>query len=392
MDSQAAYTVKGLGGTDSYFNTSSVQTMNYTVGNGSESASCGLMEVSAHPFFTVTYSLIFLVGLVLNGFTVRVYFCRAQRHQSSVTVYLQNLAAADFLLSLCLPLRIANYATYNSTLMRHVYCNFGATAFYLNMYASILFMDYIAANRYLKIVRPLETHTLQRVRAARYISMATWVTLLASSSAYLTVSLLTTWGADLIPGTIGCDALHSTQLQLLYKIIHSFSAAIFLFVLFSLLFFYWGTILRLRQAQLNQQKHPSCGSGSNLSRSKRNMLVLVAVFCVCFVPYHLVRLPYAFLRPFLHNCYWHQAFYYMKELTVLLSVLNACLDPLIYFIFCKSFRAQLGIQRRFSTSMEQPDSTAPPPGARRISQGNLTTLPRTQTRTSLSMSRRASVI
>ncbi|XP_029570228.1 P2Y purinoceptor 14 isoform X2 [Salmo trutta] len=392
MNSQAAYTVKGVGGMDSYFNTSSVQTMNYTVGNGSGSASCSLMEVSAHPFLTVTYSLIFLVGLVLNGFTVRVYFCRAQRRQSNMTVYLQNLAAADFFLSLCLPLRIANYATHNSTLMRHVYCNFGATAFYLNMYASILFMDYIAANRYLKIVRPLETHALQTVRAAHYISMATWVTLLAPSSAYLTVSLLTTWGADLIPGNIGCDALHSTQLLLLNKIIHSFSAAIFLFVLFSLLFFYWGTILRLRQAQLNQQKHPSCGSGRNLSRSKRNMLVLVAVFCVCFVPYHLVRLPYTFLRPFLRRCYWHQAFYYMKELTVLLSVLNACLDPLIYFIFCKSFRAQLGMQRRFSTTMAQPDSTAPPPGDGRISQGNLTTLSRTQTRTSFSMSRRASVI
>ena len=125
--------------------------MNYTVGNGSGSASCGLMEISAHPFFTVTYSLVFLVGVVLNGFTVRVYFCRAQRHQSSVTVYMQNLAAADFFLSLCLPLRIANYATHNSTIMRHVYCNFGATAFYLNMYASILFMEYIAANRYLLI-------------------------------------------------------------------------------------------------------------------------------------------------------------------------------------------------------------------------------------------------
>ncbi|XP_052368370.1 P2Y purinoceptor 14-like [Oncorhynchus keta] len=357
---------------DSYFNTSSVQTMNYTVGNGSGSASCGLMEISAHPFFTVTYSLVFLVGVVLNGFTVRVYFCRAQRHQSSVTVYMQNLAAADFFLSLCLPLRIANYATHNSTIMRHVYCNFGATAFYLNMYASILFMDYIAANRYLKIVRPLETHTLQTVRAAHYISMATWLTLLASSSAL--------------------RLLQSTQLLLLYKIIHSFSAAIFLFVLFSLVFFYWGTILRLRQAQLNQQKHLSCGSGRNLSRSKRNMLVLVTVFCVCFVPYHLVRLPYAFIRPFLHRCYWHQAFYYMKELAVLLSVLNACLDPLIYFIFCKTFRAQLGMQRRLSITMAQPDSTAPPPGARRISQGNLTTLPCTQTRTSFSMSRRASVI
>lgn len=87
------------------------------------------------------------VGLFLNGFTLKVYFCRGQQPTSSaVRVYLKNLAAADFLLSLSLPLRIANYASQSNNL-RKVYCNFGASAFYLNMYTSILFMGYIAANR-----------------------------------------------------------------------------------------------------------------------------------------------------------------------------------------------------------------------------------------------------
>ncbi|RXN14514.1 P2Y purinoceptor 14-like protein [Labeo rohita] len=83
-----------------------------------------------------------------------------QRVQSSIMVYMKNLAAADFFLCLCLPLRIAYNATYSITI-RNIYCSFGATAFYINMYASILFMDIIAANRYLKIVRQLETHALQ---------------------------------------------------------------------------------------------------------------------------------------------------------------------------------------------------------------------------------------
>lgn len=85
--------------------------------------------------------------MVLNGFTLKVYFCRAQQQaSSSVTVYLRNLAAADFLISLCLPIRIINYAS-SSISLRRVYCNFGASMFYLNMYSSILFMGFIAANR-----------------------------------------------------------------------------------------------------------------------------------------------------------------------------------------------------------------------------------------------------
>lgn len=85
--------------------------------------------------------------MFLNGFTLKVYFCQTQQQAaSSVTIYLKNLAAADFLMSLCLPMRIANYAS-SSVHLRQVYCSFGSSALYLNMYASILFMGYIAANR-----------------------------------------------------------------------------------------------------------------------------------------------------------------------------------------------------------------------------------------------------
>ncbi|XP_038550210.1 P2Y purinoceptor 14-like [Micropterus salmoides] len=306
---------------------------------------CGQVDTSAHLFFMVAHSLVFLVGLLLNGFTLRVYFCRAQQASSSVTVYLKNLAAADFLLSLCLPIRIANYAS-NSVPVRLVYCNFGASAFYLNMYASILFMGYIAANRYLKIVHPLGTHILQTVRVARIVSVVTWVFLLTMMSTYVLMSLFTQAALTSVPEAVSCDVLHSKQLSLLYKIIHCCSAAIFLLVLVSLVFFYYSTS---RKLSLAQQRQPASSGSKKLAKSRRNMLVLVSVFFVCFVPYHLIRLPYAFVK---NGCSLSQAFFYLKELTLIVSVLNVCLDPLIYFIFCKAFRAQMSLRRVFSPTQE----------------------------------------
>ncbi|XP_060903269.1 P2Y purinoceptor 14-like [Labrus mixtus] len=303
--------------------------------NTSSSSLCDQVDNSAHIFYMLVYSLVFLVGLVLNGFTLKVYFFSAhQQVSSSMTIYLKNLVAADFLMSLSLPIRIGHFASRSITVFR-VYCNFGANAFYLNMYASILFMGYIAANRYLKIVHPLGNHILQTVRAAHIISAVTWVFLLAIMTTYITQSLLTEESLPSFPNTLSCDALHSEQLSLLYKVIHTLSAAIFIIVLVSLIFFYHGTSRRLSEAQQRQQ----ASSGSKkLAKSRRNMLVLVSVFCVCFVPYHLVRLLYTFL---MRHCSWGQAFFYLKELTVMVSIFNVCLDPLIYFIFCKAFRAQL---------------------------------------------------
>lgn len=87
------------------------------------------------------------MGLLLNSFTVSFYFCRAQRRRpSSLGVYLKNLTAADFLLCLSLPVRIAHYASSSATI-HLIYCSFGASALFLNMHASIVFMGYIAANR-----------------------------------------------------------------------------------------------------------------------------------------------------------------------------------------------------------------------------------------------------
>ncbi|KAI3354450.1 hypothetical protein L3Q82_018509, partial [Scortum barcoo] len=316
--------------------------------NVSNSTHCDHINTSSHILFMLVYSLVFLVGLILNGFTLKVYFCQAQQQaSSSVTIYLKNLAAADFLISLCLPIRITNYAS-SSVSIRQVYCNFGASAFYLNMYASILFMGYIAANRYLKIVHPLGTHVLQTVRAAHIISIVTWVFLLAITTTYIILSILTQEPLQSIPITVSCDVLHSKHLSLFYKIIHSSSAAIFLLVLVSLVFFYYNTSRRLSEAQ---QRQPASSSSKKLAKSRRNMLVLVSVFCVCFVPYHLVRLPYAFLKM---QC--SQVFFYLKEITIMVSVLNVCLDPLIiYFIFCKAFRAQLSLRKVFSSTQTARD-------------------------------------
>ncbi|KAG8001693.1 P2Y purinoceptor 14, partial [Nibea albiflora] len=328
--------LRGVGVTPS-FNQSSVS---------NSSTPCEQVDTSGLVFFMVIYSLMFLVGLILNGFTLKVYFCRPQQlTTSSMTIYLKNLAAADFMITLSLPIRIADYA---SSSIHLVFCSFGVATFYMNMYASIMFMGYIAANRYLKIVHPLGTHILQKVRPAHIISTVTWVFLFASVSTFI-ILLFLTQNKELtsVQSTTRCDNLFSEQINLFFKIVYPISAAIFLFILVSLVFFYYSTSRRL---SLAQQRQPASSSNKKLAKSRRNMLVLVSIFCVCFVPYHLVRLVYTFLSS---QCSVSQVLFYLKELTIMVSALNICLDPLIYFIFCKAFRAQLGLRKLFRTTQVQ---------------------------------------
>lgn len=201
--------------------------------------------------------------------------------------------------------------------------------------------------RFLKIVHPLETHFLQTERNASVVSAVTWL-LLGTVACTYAIQVLA-MDRKLPPSASRgvCNDLHSRDVGILYQISHSCSAAVFLLVLVSLVCFYWSTSRSLAVAQRRQA---ASSRSRTLVKARRNMLVLVVVFCVCFMPYHLVRLLYIFLRT---RCPGGLALHYLKELSLMLSAFNICLDPLIYFIFCKAFRAQLSRTRRDNSSQNQ---------------------------------------
>ncbi|XP_065136259.1 G-protein coupled receptor 87-like [Paramisgurnus dabryanus] len=300
-------------------------------------------EMPARTFFISVYTLICSTSLVLNSITIYVYFCKVT-HKSSITVYLKNLAVADLFVCLCLILRIIKYAVSSEEIHR-IYCNFGAPASYLNMYCSILFMGYIAVNRYLKIVQPMKAHIMQTIRSTRNICITTWAITVTINCFYMVAFACTLSASTRSPaeGDFDCDSYHNSLLKKIYMAMQITSFVMFLFVSVSLMLLYWWTVKRLRQAE---SAAPAQTSSIKLIKSKRNMKVLVGVFCVCFVPYHLVRLPYEFIKPLLHECIQVQTFYILKELTVLLAMLNASLDPIIYFVFCKAFRPHIRLRQR----------------------------------------------
>uniref|UniRef100_I3KP55 G-protein coupled receptors family 1 profile domain-containing protein n=1 Tax=Oreochromis niloticus TaxID=8128 RepID=I3KP55_ORENI len=272
-------------------------------------------ETSINPYFMAVYSLVFLVSFKLSNCV-----------SNSLMVYLKNLTAADFLLCLCLPLRITYYAS-SSPIIRRLYCSFGASALFINMY---LYSAYFSSlSRYLRIIHPSGTHMLQTVQTARIISVITWVFLLAPTVVYVIIFFSSQKPLTFNPSR--CVHLFTPSVSLLFRILHTFSAIIFLLVFISLVFFYYSISRRVLEAQ--QTQLASSGT-EKLLKSRRNMLVLVSIFCVCFVPYHLVRLPFAFL--------WSDdsvgpVLFYLKEVTTMVSVFNICLDPVVYFFLSNTF-------------------------------------------------------
>lgn len=177
------------------------------------------------------------------------------------------------------------------------------------------------------------------VKASRIMSMTTWFALLTMVTPYTILMLVSNKSRPSTHST--CDHLLNKHAKTLFEVNHGFAFIVFLSVLFSLTFFYYSASRRVLQVQLRQL---GSSNSKRLLKSRRNMLVLVTVFCICFVPYHVVRLLQILLR---RRC--SGVWYYVKEVAILISILNICLDPLIYVFLCKDFRDQLNLKQIFCT-------------------------------------------
>lgn len=78
-------------------------------------------------------------------------------------------------------------------------------------------------------------------------------------------------------------------------------------------------------------------------RTKAKVFIVLAVFFICFVPFHFTRVPYTLSQTgsMASDCWAQNALYVTKNTTLWLSATNVCLDPLIYVFLCGLFRRKL---------------------------------------------------
>lgn len=304
--------------------------------NFSSNDSCEIQDGGLSPFLPISYIIICCFGFLSNTISVFIFFIRRQA-DSSMTVYLRHLTLADSLLVLSLPLRIY----YHDKQGPFFLCKVVGVFFYINMYASISFLSLISLDRYLKIVKPVWVFRIQKVLWSRIASGITWAVL------FLITALFFVSNEQKDP----CDKIcfHFHNKGLLAGSINLTAVAFFgaFFLLF--IIFYVKIALKLRNVEM--------GKGDPNAQNRKKNLVLKTflvpvIFALCFLPYHLVRVPYVLAQMnVIKELESKQMLHIWNENTLLLSALNSCLDPIIYYFLSSTYRKTIlcAIQGKFKT-------------------------------------------
>lgn len=238
-----------------------------------------------------------------------------------------------------------------STGLRIFVCRVSSVLFYLTMYISILFFGLISIDRCRKTLKPFRGTNSARLARRKVLSGAIWtfLLLLCLPNVILTKKTPTS-------GYFKCSDLKTEAGLYWHEVVNHVCQVIFWGNLVTVIVCYTLITKELYRSYSRMRSHGTAGRGSGTpsgaaprkpqqakKQMSANVFLVLAVFFVCFVPFHFARVPYTMsqTRGLLFNCKLKLFFFQLKESTLFLSSLNSLLDPLIYFFLCKSFRTTL---------------------------------------------------
>ncbi|KAF3844624.1 hypothetical protein F7725_007787 [Dissostichus mawsoni] len=245
---------------------------------------------------TYIHSIICASGLMGNTLVIATYMFY-KRAKTMTDVYLFNVAVADLIFVLALPLIIYNER--NSWAMGPVACKVLRSAYSINLYSGMLLLACVSGDRYVAIVQARRSFGARShaLIYSRLICSAVWVLAVALTLPTLLYTKhfeeLNLYGAD-EPVSVICQLSfdESETAKLIKVVVPTLQMAIgFLLPLLVMVFCYsciMGTLLRAQSSQ----RH----------KAVRVVLAVVVVFIVCHLPYNAALLNHTLSIAYLHCC------------------------------------------------------------------------------------------
>ncbi|XP_069831543.1 P2Y purinoceptor 13-like [Dendropsophus ebraccatus] len=312
--------------------------------NVSTSANCSRDVTVTHIVFPILYSVIFFLGIILNFLSAWIFF--KVPSNTVFIVYLKNTVVADILMTLMLPFKILTDSGIGSWRMKVFVCSFSAVIFYETMYINIILLGLIGLDRLLKIVRPFGRNRINSVSQAKRISVAVWVVifLLSLPNMILTSHKVTAQSVR------SCSQLKSPLGIKWHEAVNYICTIIFWFVFISMTLFYTVISKKVYNSYIRSKSKDK----ASRKKTRFKVFIVVAVFFLCFAPFHFMRLPYTFSQVgIIEDCQLKNRLYVAKETTLWIAATNVLMDPIIYVILCKPFRKLIpGFNSSTNSSLE----------------------------------------
>ncbi|XP_048796081.1 kappa-type opioid receptor isoform X1 [Lagopus muta] len=306
---------------------------------------------------TAVYSVVFVVGLVGNSLVMfviisTVLICQSKqwkkiqtypepwksawmehidlytKMKTATNIYIFNLAMADALVTTTMPFQSTEYLM-NSWPFGDVLCKIVISIDYYNMFTSIFTLTMMSVDRYIAVCHPVKALDFRTPLKAKIINICIW--LLSSS---VGISAIVLGGTKVREDTASteCSLQFPDRDYVWWDIFMKICVFVFAFVIPVLIIIvcYTLMILRLKSVRLLSGSREK---DRNLRRITRLVLVVVAVFIICWTPIHIFVLVEA-LGDVSHSTAAVSSYYFC----IALGYTNSSLNPILYAFLDENFK------------------------------------------------------
>ncbi|XP_049606706.1 free fatty acid receptor 3-like [Syngnathus scovelli] len=269
------------------------------------------------------YIFTFLMGVPANILAFYTFCHKVRTRAAPIDVLLLNLTISDLIFLAFLPFKMKEASDNMAWVLPFPLCPFTAFIFYATIYNSTLLLTAVGVERYLGVAYPLRYALCRRPRNAVVACVLFWVvTSLNLSIVY--IMPYAQWGNATAkpPSTCYMDFTES-ELKILLLVRLELFFVLFCIPFLICCFCYVNFILILSRLP-------------NISRRRRLRAIGLAlgtlvVFAVCFGPYNVSHVV----------GYARQESQEWRNVALLSSTLNACLDPFIFYFSSAAVRSML---------------------------------------------------
>lgn len=290
------------------------------------------------------YSIVCALGLVGNSLALYLLHSRYRQKQSSINCFVMGLAITDLQFVLTLPFWAVDTALDFRWPFGRVMCKIINSVTTMNMYASVFFLTAMSVTRYYSISSALKMHSRHAAAArAKWTSRGIWaVSLLATlpHAIYSTSAQVSDEELCLVrfPDSGSWDPQLLLGLYQLQKVLLGFLIPLIIITVCYVLLLRLILSRRITGAASTEQ-----GRHTRRSKVTKSIAIVVLSFFLCWLPNQALTLWGVLIKfdlvPFSKAFYNAQA--YAFPLTVCLAHTNSCLNPVLYCLIRREFRAGL---------------------------------------------------
>uniref|UniRef100_A0A3B1INE0 Coagulation factor II (thrombin) receptor-like 1, tandem duplicate 1 n=1 Tax=Astyanax mexicanus TaxID=7994 RepID=A0A3B1INE0_ASTMX len=275
-------------------------------------------------FLPVIYIIVFVVGLPTNAMAVWVFLFRTKKKHPG-SILLTNLALADLLFIIWLPLKIHYHFNNNNWIFGEPLCKVLVGFFYGNMYCSTIFIACISMQRYWAVAHPLSQQKRNN-RAAVCVSVCVWIVV------WLLTIPLYLYDQTVKVTNLGITTCHDVVRRSQSRIPVGY------FMTMGIVGFLVPCVVCTIAYVLTFRTLKSSMTDPSINKKKKKAVILIVtvlvMFLVCFTPSNIMLMVHYSLQ--VANVQNDGYGFYL--VTLCLSSLNSCLDPFVYYFISDEFR------------------------------------------------------